>query len=232
MPEPKFIDQLLEQKDAVRVNKTNRIFIDIETYAGDNKPSLDSIEAPANYTKPETIAKYKEENQDKVWRKQALHSLKGEIICIAFAVNDSPVQCLFKEKDKYEIELMMEFEEAVSGVSYPCWIGHNFKRFDNIWLVHRAIKYKLGGLKSMLPQRNSSYKYDTDCIDTMELFAVTSHSSDSWYSLESISEFLGLGKKESSGADIHDMYVQGKYDEIISHCKKDIELVRDIYNMV
>lgn len=202
------------------------ITIDIETFAGWNKPGLDDIEAPSNYKDLDKIKAYKEENLDKIWRKQALNSLKGQIICIGYAVNDEDAQVLF---DTSEEQLMMLFDDVISKYPYGILVGHNLLRFDIPWLYHRSIKYKLPSLKSILPHG----KRDTDMInDTMSLFSSTIYGSDGYYSLDEIAKFLGLNPKESSGADIHDMFVAKEYDKIKEHCKYDVELTRQVYKLI
>ena len=202
------------------------ITIDIETFSGWNKPSLDDIEAPSNYKDPDKIKAYKEENLDKIWRKQALNSLKGQIICIGYALNDGDVEVLFDEDEK---KLLMQFNDVISKYPYGILIGHNLLRFDIPWLYHRSIKYRLSSLKSILPHG----KRDTDMInDTMSLFSSTIYGSDGYYSLDEIAKFLGLNPKESSGADIHDMFVAKEYDKIKEHCKYDVELTRQVYKLI
>ena len=66
----------------------------------------------------------------------------------------------------------------------------------------------------------------------MTIFASTAYGSDFWYSLEDIGVFFGFPKKNSGGDEIHDMFVNKQFDKIISHCKEDIELLRNIYKLL
>ena len=71
-----------------------KLYFDIETIPTTNQAITDKIRAeisaPANYTKPESIAKWFEENAESAYqekyRKTALDGLYGEIISIAWAV--------------------------------------------------------------------------------------------------------------------------------------------------
>ncbi len=147
--------------------RTVNFYLDIETYAGSHKPSLDEIDAPSNYKDEAKILAYKEENLDKVYRKQALDSMKGQIICVSFAVNDDPVQTIMETDEK---ELMGHFNNVISEYPWAILIGHNILRFDLPWLYHRAIKYNLSSLKSIIPHS----KNDTAMVrDTLNMFAGT-----------------------------------------------------------
>lgn len=202
------------------------VFLDVETWAGTNKPSREDVIVPSNYKNQDVIDKYIDEHLDTQWRKQALNSLKGQIICIGYAINDGDAQVLF---DTSEEQLMMLFDDVISKYPYGILVGHNLLRFDIPWLYHRSIKYKLPSLKSILPHG----KRDTDMInDTMSLFSSTIYGSDGYYSLDEIAKFLGLNPKESSGADIHDMFVAKDYDKIKEHCRYDVLLTRQVYKLI
>ena len=65
----------------------NKIFIDIETIPSETMPSLDDLQAPANYKDEAKIKAWKEANQVEAWKKQALNSMQGRIICIGWSWN-------------------------------------------------------------------------------------------------------------------------------------------------
>ncbi len=198
------------------------LFLDLETFSGD-KPSLDSIKAPSNYKDPDKIKAYKEENLDAIWRKQALNSLKGKIIAIGYAFNDEPAEVMFSEDEEF---LLMEFDELITD-PYSKLCGHNILRFDIPFLLHRCWKYDLSNLQSILP--TDKFDRRSMVIDTLTIFSATNFGSDSWYSLDDIASFFGLPNKESSGSEIHDLWLNKEYDKIIEHCKFDVELTREIY---
>ena len=204
--------------------RTVNLYLDLETWAGNAKPTLDTIEAPANYTDPIKIQAYKEKNLDKAWRKQALDSMKGEIICLCFAINDGDVVSLTgTEKD-----ILTQFDEVIGEYPWCILIGHNILRFDLPWLFHRGIKFGLKGLKSIIPHA----KNDTAMVrDTLNIFAGIAFGSDSWYSLSELANFLGIPDKEFNGSEIHDLYLAGNINKIVEHCSYDVSLVRTIYKM-
>lgn len=229
MKTQEFIQDLLKEEAIVdEFKRTPRLYVDIETHAGKNNLKLEDIKYPSNYKNEATIKAYQIEHLDEQYRSQSLKSLKGEIICIGFAINDHPAETLYRTPDKSEEELMMEFEEVVCSLSYPIWVTFNGKRFDIPWLWHRAVKYGLDKLRTSLPSRNTK----GDCEDVMEAFAVTAYGSDFYYSLDDISKFLGVGAKTMDGSMVHDYYLAGKHEEIRNYCKSDVDLLRTIHKMI
>jgi len=98
----------------------NRLYLDIETIPSATKPTLDELKVPGNITKPESILKWKEENLESEYAKQALNSMQGQIVCICAALNDdSP---MFIELDK--------LPDLIQFAEYPEIIGHNILGFD------------------------------------------------------------------------------------------------------
>jgi hypothetical protein len=208
------------------MDKPSKImFLDIETFASWDKPSMDDLQPPANYKDPIVIAKWKEANLDIAWRRQALSITKGQIICIGYSIDENPVQCIFETE---ESELMRRFAEVVEPNPYIQFCGHNAKRFDLPWLWLRAVKYNLKYLKSIIPHSRN----DNAIIDTMEVFSASSFGSDSWLSLDELCKFLGIeGKGDMDGSKVHDAYVNKEYDKISTYCMADVERVRTIYKM-
>ena len=201
------------------------LFLDIETFASWDKPSIDDIHAPANYKDPAVIQKWKEENLDKAWRKQALDITKGKVICIGYAIDDNPVETISSDNEE---ELMQAFSKVVGINPYIQFCGHNIKRFDLPWLWIRAVRYKLKSAVSIIPHTRN----DGNIIDTMEIFSATSFGSDSWLSMADLCAYFGLeGKGDMDGSKVHDAYINKEHDKIATYCKGDVERIRTIYNL-
>lgn len=199
------------------------LYIDIETLPSKERPSLEEIKAPSNYKNEEAIQKYKEENQIKAWRDQALHSLKGRIFCIGYAFNDDDVNVICDESEEV---MMQELEGIVSLHPICTWVGHNIIDFDAVWIAHRAIKYGLRLLKTRLtPDRANDF-----IKDTMRMFASPAWHKDHKYSLEDICNFLGTQAKSNMKGDmVFDYYLEGRFDEIKEYCKEDVNAMRQVY---
>ena len=207
----------------METQRTVNLFMDIETYSSDNKPTIEDISAPANYKDADKILAYKQEHLDSAWRKQALDSMLGQIICISYAINDEEVVALTGT----EKEIIAAFADVVCAYPYAQFVGFNHKRFDLVWLFHRFVKYKHSEAMVILPHT----KNDSSIIDVMEIFSASNYGSDSWVSLDTLAKFLGLPCKDFDGSKIHDLYLEGKIDEIVKHCEDDVRLTRDIYKL-
>lgn len=199
------------------------IFIDIETFAGDVKPSIDDIKAPANYKDEEKIKAYKENALESEWEKQALDSLKGKVVCIGVAIDDNEPVMFTDLKD--EKDLVNTFHEYIitreenHDLQSCNWIAHNGNTFDFVWLFHRIKKY---GLDNFLPEpRQSRF------IDTMKLAGFTDYRA--MLSLDNLCQFFGIGKKMNISKSVHEMVCLEMDKEISEYCKKDVELLRDLY---
>lgn len=206
------------------------ITFDLETIPAKEKPSLDEIEAPKNYKDEKKIKQYKEEKVEEEYRKQALKSLKGRLLCIGYAFDDEPAQCIMiNPEDPNEYEMLNEFTELIltkkPRAIDPVFVGHNIKAFDILWLGHRALKYNLPQLWKMLPK----YRYAKNLQDTAEIFAMTDFKS--YFSLKDIADFLGIEcKSDLSGDQVYDAWLAGEYERIKKYCIEDVETVREIYN--
>ena len=206
-----------------------RVFIDIETLPTGDYPSLDEIQAPSNYKDPVKINAYKVANQEEKYRKRAVNSLSGRILCIGYAIEDAPALCIYSRDS--EREVLERFNdiiaEIVHGYTSPpnlAFIAHNGNMFDFKWIAQRAIKYNLPAIKKYFP--NS--KFDSRGLDTMTLFGMTDYRDMS--SMDNICAFLGIksSKSEMDGSMVYEYWKDGKDDDIIKYCISDIYTLRDI----
>lgn len=195
------------------------LWFDIETIPGAEMPPLDSIQAPGNYKNPETILKYQQENQEAAWRKQALNSLEGQIVCLSYAVDKDPVVCLGLW-EMSEREILVEISNQVNSMTR--WAGFNIRSFDLNWLWHRAVKHGIDPLIAYIPRQ----RYSHEVLDVREYW--TGGDTYAPGKMQSIADFLGLESYPVSGADIFDLYQSGKYDEIMMHCNDDVRVCREI----
>ena len=196
------------------------IFLDIETIPSPEKPSLDDIEAPANYKDLDKIQKYKEDSQMREWAKQALHPLKGRIFCIGYAVDDEPPDVIYSTDEK---EMIEQVTSLLMGHSHFRLIGHNIIDFDAQFLFCRAVKYG-SALRELIMYSKGDVK------DTIKMFAGISYDKTNRYSLKDIASFLGIPcKSEMDGSMVFDYYRNGRFDEIKEYCKEDINVVREVY---
>lgn len=178
------------------------VYIDIETIPGPVQPSLESIQAPANYKDPEKIAAYKQGAVEDEWRKEALLSHRGRILCIGWAVDDEETKCVVNVGGE---DVTMESFWSELNASLPresaCsvrWVGFNVTTFDLQWLRHRAVKYGLRELAYQLP----ADRYPRNVFDIRSWWLGPDYQGKG--KLEDIAAFFGIeGKAEGKIGRAH-----------------------------
>ncbi len=221
-----------------------KLFIDIETFgippAPPEMPTKDDVKL-GNLKDPLKIeAKIKEslpilqaeawEKHEQEWRKNALSSLKCNIITVAYAFDNNPPESFNIEGTPAEIELetMSQLNDLLKSVAPEHVtmeiIAHNGMAFDYPYLAHRGLKY---GFKYLYETFNVT-RYDTRAKDTMVMFRMSDYRS--YYSLNAILEYFGFGQKTDHGSQVHDMFLQGQIDKINEYCRNDVKLLQQVYN--
>lgn len=231
MSEFEIVDLVPQEATAEQsFKKPAEIFIDIETLPGEEMPSIEDLKAraPGNLKKAETIQKWAEENQDAEWRKQALDSMTGRLLCIGFALDDQPPQTLTLGLDAdTEKDLLQQFLAKIRTYSPVTWIGHNVRAFDLPWIWRAALKHGVYELAAKIPRR----RYAQEIFDTMEIWGADYRDR---VSLVRIAEFLDLGGKCGGldGSKVLDAWQEGRLEEIAGYCAGDVELTRSIYQVI
>ncbi|WP_321404547.1 ribonuclease H-like domain-containing protein [Maridesulfovibrio sp.] len=207
------------------------VFIDIETIPGPEKPKKSEVSPPGQMKKKETIAKWFAENgetaRDDLWKKQALESLKGRIVCIGFAVEDGPVETVY---GKDEEELLFRFWGRVKELNgfgdNIRWIGFNLRSFDMNWLYHRAVKYGLKDLAIQIPRK----RYADSVVDIREIWN-GKQDDRAKGTQDEIAVFLGSKRKtkDMDGSKVFGLWQKGQLSKIGEYCGEDVESVRDEY---
>ena len=204
-----------------------QLFVDIETLPGPTMPNLDDIAAPKNYKNAEKILAYKEDNQEKLWKKEALLSHKGRILCIGYAINDEPVQCLYDGWSDEEA-LMKKFNTALSSIHDNVdWIGKS-TQFDCMFLYQRAVKYKCA---SVLAHLNPTTRQNIKDI-TWDFGRFLDYRY--MVSLDDMAHFFNVesSKEIMRGSEVFDYWMAGKHALIEKYNKADVELTRILYNKI
>ena len=227
------------------------VYLDIETIPAQNPAVRTEIEAgitpPANMKKAETIAKWEaEEKLDKVeqeWRRTAFAGDRGEIVCIAWAVDDGDVFSVFRtpanlegpNREITERHLLWTFFEAMREASerahgrWPRFIGHNVRDFDLRFLFQRAvILAEPPGCHLPHDAGPSSDRV----FDTLEAWAGFRNR----ISLDRLCRALGVPTKgteldgeEIDGARVWDFVRDGCIESVAAYCRADVERVRAVH---
>jgi len=202
------------------------MFIDIETRASDTMPPIESVKVPGNISKPETILKYQQENQVEYWKRQALDSMAGSIICIGYAFEDGTVATFCNTDER---QVMFNFAAFIDdmGDAYnePITFVHwNGLSFDVPWLWRKAIQHGFSALRTALNKGNRHFH-----MDMMKEWA--SDFKD-YVSLANCAKFLGIEHEGGAGNEIHDLWQAGDLAAIEAHCKRDLITTREIYKRI
>lgn len=216
-----------------------RLYLDIETIPSQS-PEVHaeierSITPPGNISKAETIAAWEAEKKPTLVKeaiaKTALDGALGHICCIGFALEDGMPDATYCSAMGVGIEATMirDFISAVEcGLRDTPWrtptiIGHNVSGFDIRFIWQRAI---ILGIKMPSWFPRDPKPWDSGIFDTMTAFA----GSRGMIGMDKLCRALGMdGKGEIDGSMIGDLWAAGKFDEIASYCRADVERTRAIH---
>ena len=218
----------------------SKIFIDIETIPAGDPIDHRTLTPPGSLKKPESIAAWYADTAPQIaadlFRKRALDSMTGEILCLGFTVDDEEPRVEIRQQISSDNGLVLEPEEAVLlrmeaalrtalKNSPMIWVGHNALTFDCRWIWRRAIKYD----RPWLAQAIQLDRYRGNVRDTMLLWG--GGDSRDYCKLDSIAAFLGLGGKMEGvdGSQIWDLVQMGQFDTIAAYCRQDVALTREVY---
>lgn len=196
------------------------IVVDIETIpADDMADDLKPQCALGNLVDPVKIAAKKEEwEEDGQVKRMSLSPAMNKIVSLQMW-SDGFYGCMETEED-----MLKEFWTAVS--CYNIVVGYNLINFDLPTILMRSM---LLGIKPSreLPLR----KYSREPLfDVMQELAFW--NPENWKGLDWWAKRLGVGATIGSGADIYKLWKEGKQEEIDTHCRRDVELTRDIYERI
>jgi hypothetical protein len=221
---------------------TMRLTIDIETIPCQDLARktkiVCGITPPKNYKSDESIDKWWEstgnEKAKKAVEDTSLDGAYGEAWCIAWAINDGPIQSVTRTHlDDSEGVLLADWvsllNQQLRDVHHharrPTWVGHGVLGFDALFLHHRCL---IKGIQPVFPggiPYDERY-YSEWIFDTMLEWTRSPHK---YISLEDLAQAFGLeGKQGMTGADVWPAVQAGKWQEVLDYCKHDVELVRQI----
>ncbi len=224
----------------------SNIFTDIETVPGQSPNIIHAIrdeiteeifnlKPPANYKKQETIDKWMADqealllaSEEERHHKCGLSGLKGEIISIAFAVDEGDVVAVTRSLDEPETELLHDFwSQLLVRLDHPnadhTWIGHNIRGFDLPFLYHRSV---LLAIKPPIYLPKASGPADRRVYDTMTEWSGWGRT----ISQDALARALGMnGKQGIDGSMVYGMAKEGRTDEIREYNIHDVHTVREIH---
>lgn len=210
------------------------IFFDIETIPsqlpGVRDEFIAAVQAPAKYSKPESIAEWlaanREAEGDAAWLKTSFDGGVGHVCCIGLAVDDEAPRSYQIPADaignrNHEAAVLMNFFSDLTDIGRSVLVGHNIISFDLPFIWKRCMVL---GIKppSWFP-RNPS-KYSSMVRDTMLLWDQDQRHGGS---MDRICKLMGIpGKGDISGADVWPMVAAGDIDGVAEYCRADVHRTR------
>jgi 3'-5' exonuclease len=215
------------------------IFLDLETIPAQNPDIREriaaNITAPSNYSKPESIQKWLEENRDQAaedaWRKTSFDGGYGQIVCASIAFDDGPVQTFYKQNwQESEPFIIAELFSAISahtfGLGNDVFVGHNIAAFDLRFLFQRAVVH---GIRPPAAIPFHAPEWDNRIFDTMIKWAGRGNR----VKLDELCTIFGLKNKgELDGSKVWDYVKDGRIDEVAHYCADDVGRVRQLHRLM
>jgi predicted PolB exonuclease-like 3'-5' exonuclease len=221
------------------------LHFDLETIPSQKPGALESIREtikhPGNISKAETVAKWYEENADSAameqYRKQSFDGALGEIISIAWALDDGEVQVSYRGMDSNitEAQLLASFFNQLNNLvdkygqkeHISTWSGHYITGFDLRFIWQRCV---MNGIRPLVHLPYDAKPWDSKVFDTKIAWTGLGQSSGIG-SLDALSKAFGLeGKGDIDGSKVYDYWVAGRIEEIAEYNKQDVEKCRALYN--
>lgn len=205
------------------------VYFDIETI-----PTQDSATAsrlvsearpPARMSKPDTIAKWREDGADDIVAKTSFDGGRGHVCCIAWAHNDDqPIMAVASDVEQ-ESDIIRTFFEALGKYHSTTLVGHYISGFDIPFLTKRAIVLGLRLPPSNVWPRDPR-PWGKNIADTMHMWA--GHSGR--VSMNSLCDIFGIdGKGGLDGSMVADAWRSGEYEKIANYCVDDVVRSREIH---
>lgn len=175
-------------------------------------------------TAPHRSAEY-HEYFPKSKKKPGIHAIISEVVAIGLVDGMQPTvlsrDCEEAQGFDSEREMLEWFSGVLREHKNDPLIGFKHKSFDLPLLQLRAAKY---GIKLEIPDRHSKR-----IIDIYEVLGGKWQGDVSSCSLSELGWFLYGQPKQSSGADVAEMWWAGDIAGIRAHCLEDILLTSKIY---
>jgi predicted PolB exonuclease-like 3'-5' exonuclease len=202
------------------------LFLDIETIPASERPLPEEVSVPGTYKDPVKIAEYQKANVETEFRKRAVITYKSQIICLAWAYDDEPVQAVHDTNEDNLLQVffsnILRTDKQRQEFNACNFVGHNVM-FDLKTIAQRCFKYgfNMSGITTL-------HAYSPRIIDTMKLFTLGDRQD--YVSLDVIAKFLEIPlAKSMKGSEVYDEYLAGNIEKITEYCKNDVELTRLVY---
>lgn len=203
------------------------LILDIETIPDATLlPELKPEASLGNLKDPVKIAAKKAEwEEDGQVKKMSVSPFMCEIVSIQAWSSE---QGYIEAESHCEGDMITFIDTAIAD--HELIIGHNLIGFDLQVINARAMitghDSKDGIFKIGKAKRYSNNPF----YDTMQVLA--GWEKDKWKGLDWWCQRLGLGGKTNHGSAVHQMYLDGKRDEIDAYCRDDVKATKALYERI
>lgn len=206
------------------------ITFDIETLPTNYQEVIESlaetITAPGQYKKPESIDKWMEENKEshlkELVAKTSFNGMYGRIACIAWSEDKEMYSTNETHSEREAIELFYDLIKVSESLTF---CGHNIAGFDLPFLKHRSMILGIRPPESLLTAMNAK-PWDSCIADTMLMW---SSDRDKRPSMEKLCKALGIeGKGDFDGSMVADTWPTDP-NKVIDYCLDDVRRTIEIY---
>lgn len=219
--------------------KPTYFYIDIETIPTDRTDVIESFAAqvkpPATYKKPESIAQWMAENIDSevesMHRKTALDGAFGQVCVIGFAIDDDAPDAVFEGSEADILNRFSKLLEILQCDRYTTqFIGHNITGFDLRFLVQRYMVNRIPVPNVLRSAANAKPWESEKAFDTMVQWSGVGNR----ISLDKLCKalYIPTPKGDLDGSKVWDYVIDGKLNEVVEYCKRDIEATREIHRLI
>ena len=208
------------------------LYLDIETIPNQSPEYAsrvaETIAPPGNIKKPESIAKWLEENRESATQdaisKTSFDGGRGHVCTIAWARNDGDIAVHHAKTVADERSVIEDFFANFDPYHAETLVGHNVANFDLAFLRKRAI-----ALGIVMPRGNfprDPKPWDKKIFDTMIAWG----GVRDFVSMDNLCDILGIeGKNGFDGSQVADAWARGEHDRIAEYCMDDVHRTREIH---
>lgn len=211
------------------------LYLDIETIPAQSEDVRAIIAAgvkpPAQMKKAETIAAWEAEQKaaavDEAIAKTSFNAVFGQVCCIGFAVDSSPVTSIswpINASDEREaLKGFFSVADDALKMRFPTLVGHYIAGFDIRFIWQRCMVL---GIRVPAWMPKDPKPWDGGVFDTMTAWA----GAKDTISMDTLCQALGIeGKGDVDGSMVGKMFAEGKHKEIAAYCRDDVERTRAIH---
>lgn len=223
----------------------NKLFFDLETIPAQQEwvedEIVNNISPPKNLKKQESIDKWYEEKSEiaseEAYLKTSFNGSVGEIICIGYAIDDSPVDLVGRKLGESEGDMLQAFIDNVLstinplGKVYPelTWIGHYITGFDLHFLWQRMV---VNNIKPPFLIPHNVKPWHQDVFDTCHEWKMDNSGFGSLDMALKCLNILSANNGTVDGSKVWGLIQAGEYDKVFNYCKGDVEDVIAVYNRI